>query len=340
VAREVRRDVAKTLRHEEPTVASASGQRPGQTGTVLCLQRSAGNAAVARLVADGKLRQLARQDVTPPADAPATDPGDVAFFEWWKKIAGLEGSLADWKANPANKDDKGGETNWGITKGTFMQYHGAAALPGTDEAFAAMTPSQAMLIGKVFWRTSHAKELTNPGVAIIVADWYWGSTTYAFFRIKKMLNAKGFPVPMAKNAAAERLDGNTIDLLNALPAGSLIDDLSDERVQHYTDIAKDPTQSKYLVGWTKRAEDRRSQASAFAGNTPLEDSRAALTRLYVGALLKNDLKEAARMLNGFDPDDIKLRLQYVPAEKMPQLHQAAVEADGVGADSNAARLTL
>ncbi|MCD6284478.1 MAG: hypothetical protein J7M39_01025, partial [Anaerolineae bacterium] len=90
--------------------------RPGRDHTnhsyrvrsLLCLQQTAGNRAGQRQM--------------PPEGAgqrPDAIVDDQAFWEWWKLVAGFEGSLGDWKANPGKKSDRGGQTNWRVTKSLY-----------------------------------------------------------------------------------------------------------------------------------------------------------------------------------------------------------------------------
>jgi hypothetical protein len=85
------------------------------------------------------------------ANPAGTKADDAAFWEWWKLVVGFEGSLADWKSRLENKSDRGGETNWGVTKKMYMARAKSLGLPA-EAGFAAMTPDQAMLFGRMIWK--------------------------------------------------------------------------------------------------------------------------------------------------------------------------------------------
>jgi len=64
-----------------------------------------------------------------------------------------------------------------------------------------------------------------------------------------------------------------------------------------------------------------------------------LDKLYRSAFARGDFQEAAEMLNGFNEDDIHLRLSELGAEDTQSIHQGALENPRVGSQSTVARLT-
>lgn len=183
---------------------------------------------------------------------------DAAFWEWWKLVAGFEGSLEAWKAQPANKSDRGGETNWGVTKKLYMERAAALGLPPTEEGFAAMTPDQAMRFGRMIWKASGASKIKNTGVALVLSDWYWGGIDLS--RFSNLLKEMGRPATFNEG----KPDAATIDFMNTLAPAELIRLMSKAKAAQYRQIVKkDPTQEKFLTGWLDRNERRRLQAQAF-----------------------------------------------------------------------------
>lgn len=203
--------------------------------------------------------------VAPPAaggskrSAPRSFRNDPAFKEWWKRIAGYEGTLEDWEANKGNKDDKGGRTQSGITEEFYKRWAPSLGLDPSDAGFRALTAEGAMRFGEMVWRSSGASRIKNPGVAIVLGDWYWGGISLK--RLTAILKSKGFDATYDQGSPSQA----TTDFMNTLPPDELLELLSDAKADQYEGIAKaDPSQQKFLGGWLKRNEERRQQARAFA----------------------------------------------------------------------------
>jgi lysozyme family protein len=273
---------------------------------------------------------------------------DPAFTAFWSKIIGFEGTLADWLKNPANQFDRGGLTNFGITFNTFKAYHGAAGLEATEDAFAKMSPHQAMLIGRSVWRTSKADRFRSPGVAVVVGDWFWGSNVAAWGRIKGVLTEMGFALNQGRG-----LDEGTIALMNSLPSSELVEALSFGRFQHHQEIvAKDPNQKRFFEGWQRRTQERKEQGLAIAGEDPAPtthgeagpkpgtpEHRASLHVGIIQALQRFDYAHAARLLNGFNAEDLRGHLAQLSAADIDAIHTASLTAPGVGPGSQIASVT-
>lgn len=190
----------------------------------------------------------------------ATDP---AFEQWWKSIAGYEGSLASWEKQPANKHDRGGKTNWGVTHATYMSTGPLVGLEPSEEAFRSMTVPQAAKIGYYFWKQAGCHLIKDVGVTIVIADWFWGSGYSGTKRIQKVLKQFGY-----KGKIDGHIGQTTADLINTIPAGELINAITAGREQHFHDIiAHDPSQKRFEKGWLRRARERGAEGLHFAGQS-------------------------------------------------------------------------
>lgn len=185
---------------------------------------------------------------------------DPKFWEWWKAVQGFEGSLADWEKRPENKHDKGGKTNWGVTLETYLSRAASLGLDPSEEGFRAMSPQQAMLFGQMIYKGSGASKVENAGVGVVLADWYWGGVNLD--RFKALMQAQGGSASFNQGMP----DAKTVDFMNSLPPGALIEFMSDAKEAQYKAIvANDPTQKEFLEGWLERNEKRREQGFALAG---------------------------------------------------------------------------
>ncbi|MEO8526002.1 MAG: DUF4157 domain-containing protein [Caldimonas sp.] len=193
-----------------------------------------------------------------PNDAAAAPGVDPQFWEWWKGVVGFEGSLEQWKANPANVNDAGGQTNWGVTKSIYMGKAKALGLDPTEAGFKALTPEGAMRFGHMQWVSSGASRIKNTGVALVIADWYWGGIDLG--RLTAILKAKGFDATYDMGSPSQA----TTDFINTLPPGDLIEQMSDSRAEQFNERVKThPKDKDFLKGWLDRNAKRRTQARAF-----------------------------------------------------------------------------
>jgi lysozyme family protein len=180
------------------------------------------------------------------------------FSSWWRQTPSYEGDLAAWRRNPHNALDRGGPTNQGITERTFRATAQAAGLKPTHEAFVSLSSAEARRIASAQWQAHGLDRIADPGVALVVGDWIWGSNQAGILRVKEALRTLGRALP-----AGGTLDDPTLQALNELGPTLLIETLSDARRRHHEGIvAHDPAQRVFLAGWLRRTEARRSEALA------------------------------------------------------------------------------
>lgn len=187
------------------------------------------------------------------------------FASWWRHTPRYEGDLAAWERNPANRADRGGRTQFGITERTFAETSRAAGLAPSAAAFESLSVSEARRIAAAQWRGHGLDRVEHPGVALVVGDWVWGSNSAGIRRVQRALVALGEPV-----TETGELDAATLSALNGLEPRRLIDALSLARFEHHADIVRhDPTQRVFLAGWQRRTEERREEALALTDTAPV-----------------------------------------------------------------------
>lgn len=203
--------------------------------------------------AEGFAETLARVPSTQAATSSESN-----FALWWKETPRYESTLAAWERNSLNRADRGGRTQLGITERTFRHSAQVAGLASTEEAFAAMSPSQARAIARSLWTVSGADHIGHPAVALVVFDWFWGSNAQGIRKLKEALRRAGHVVPDSAS-----LDPTTVAVLNEMAPERVVTMITDARHAHHQGIVDaDPTQRVFLQGWTRRTDERREEALA------------------------------------------------------------------------------
>lgn len=171
-----------------------------------------------------------------------------AFDTWYKQLIPWEGTIADWERQPANRADRGGLTNLGVTIGTWNSFAVANGWQYGEDGLRNMSGKQHRIIAKSFWDSANAGALA-PSVAIMHADTAWGSGIANAARIlQRAINRSGGSV---------RVDGAvgpiTITEANSLPADKLLANYRNERESFLRSIVQnDPSQGVFLQGWLNR----------------------------------------------------------------------------------------
>lgn len=155
--------------------------------------------------------------------------------------------------------DKGGETNKGITIGTWATagFNTTEKIPsikvGTKEyknvtkSLYEMTDSQwDQIFTKFYWGRWKASEIKSQPIANILVDWAWASGIYSVKLTQRLLKLPEDGVVGPKTLAA----------INNYPdQRQLFFDIKEERRQYIQDIInRTPTNAKFRVGWLRRIE--------------------------------------------------------------------------------------
>ena len=147
-----------------------------------------------------------------------------------------------------DKNDRGGETKYGITK-PFMEEYKYAMPDGKAKPIKDLTVEDAKLLYKAMWDRYNLGYIRDKNLAYVMYDYM--INTYAGTaakRVQEILNTRG---------AALKVDGQLGEKsLNAIHNSDpkwLIDViLKNRQYYHQQDVYKNPKQVKYYAGWMDR----------------------------------------------------------------------------------------
>jgi lysozyme family protein len=146
-------------------------------------------------------------------------------------------------------DDKGGATNMGITLVTFQHVFGADK---TADDLKKLTVCDFREIMKIyFWDRWLANQILNQSVAELLVDWVWASGKWGIIIPQRIIGVK----------ADDKVGPDTISHLNGMDQPVLHEKIRQARFDFINNIVKqDPSQQKYLHGWSKRISDYQFEA--------------------------------------------------------------------------------
>jgi lysozyme family protein len=152
--------------------------------------------------------------------------------------------------NPA---DDGGETNKGVTYATWCQFFGANA----HDRFMAMSDADwSYIFTNGYWNAISGDQINSVMIANFLADWYWGSGSYAIGRtyygveygIQAVLNSLG-----ANIAVDGGVGPMTLAAINAADVNALYSALVANRTAFYQALAaNESNDALFLTGWENR----------------------------------------------------------------------------------------
>ena len=147
-----------------------------------------------------------------------------------------------------DKNDRGGETKYGITK-PFMEEYKYALPGGKAKPIKDLTVEDAKLLYKAMWDRYNLGYIRDKDLAYVMYDYMINSYAgTAAKRIQEILNTRG---------AALKVDGQigekTLNAIHSSDTKWLIDViLKNRQYYHQQDVYKNPKQVKYYAGWMNR----------------------------------------------------------------------------------------
>ena len=153
----------------------------------------------------------------------------------------LKPFIRSWEGNFSNvSGDRGKETMWGVTIGTFRQVFGKDK---TVADLKAITDEQWMTIfRKYYWDKWKADGINSQSIANLLVDWLWASGSYGVKIPQRVLGVSIDGIVGAKTIAAINGYKNERELFTMLWK---------EREAFFTRIAVG-SQKKFLRGWLNR----------------------------------------------------------------------------------------
>jgi len=154
-------------------------------------------------------------------------------------------------------DDKGGETNMGITIDTWKAFApGDLNIPATSKTLKEMTKEQTETIYyNHYWKPKGFCKLENTKIALMIYDWTITSGR-AIKQIRKLLHGEY----NAKLSINNHMDDDMINCVNDIDnQEQLLNRIADVRKDYYRSLTvtdgKPNAQVKFLKGWINRVDD-------------------------------------------------------------------------------------
>ena len=147
-----------------------------------------------------------------------------------------------------NKNDRGGETNYGITK-IFMEEYKQALPQGKTIPIKELTINDAKSLYKALWDRYKLGHITDKNLAYVIFDYMINSHAHTVAkRIQGILNSRG---------ASLKIDGfigeKSLEAINNSNRKWLMDEiLKNRQLHHKKDVDKNPKQIIFYAGWMNR----------------------------------------------------------------------------------------
>ena len=167
---------------------------------------------------------------------------DIAY----RFVRGVEGKYSN------DKDDRGGETQYGISTPAFIDAKKKGLIPESYQSVKDLTPDDAKRIYKsMYWDAIQGDKIAeiDPRLAIAIFDFYVNSKGYAVKELQKIINTNTDGV----------IGSETLEFIkqyiNKYGKDKLLEEFLNTREQYYQSLVKKyPKQGKFLQGWLNRIE--------------------------------------------------------------------------------------
>ena len=177
-----------------------------------------------------------------------------------------------------DKNDKGGETTWGITKEEARDFGYKGSMQDLTKDFAKN------IYLKKYYLGNKLDKVANDKVALSICDWAVNSgkngIKNAQIAINQLTNA---------NLDADGIIGNkTLEALNATDPEKFLRIYHDlQRIYYRSKVADDKTQEKFLAGWLNRVQRKEEYLKDWdKENTATENKKYSFTQSSLDKMKK------------------------------------------------------
>lgn len=169
-----------------------------------------------------------------------------------------------WEGGYSNvKDDRGGETYKGLSRKANPTWEGWKTIDEVkagreikhNEFFPALDESHFLYSMETYWTKYKFSEINSQNVANVCFDFFWGSgQNNTALKVLSIMTGKKF---QKWNEVARQA-------INTLNPAKFIENLLKVRADFYAHLVSvNPSQKKFLKGWTNRLEALAKNAGSF-----------------------------------------------------------------------------
>lgn len=177
-----------------------------------------------------------------------------------------------------DKNDKGGETTWGITKEEARKNGYRGSMKDLTKEFAKK------ILEKDYYLKNRLDQVKNDKVALSICDWSFNSgrngTKNAQIAINQLTNA---------NLDVDGIIGNkTLEALNAADPEKFLEVYHNlQRIYYKGKVEADRTQERFLTGWLNRVQRKEGYLKDWdKENTVTENKKYSFTQSSLDKMKK------------------------------------------------------
>lgn len=157
-----------------------------------------------------------------------------------------------------NNNDRGGETNYGITR-IFMEQYKHALPEKKTKPIKEITKEDAYRLYNAMWNNKRLGYIRDKELAFVLNDYMINSGEWSVARrVQEILNSKG------EQLKTDGIIGTrTLEAIHRADKDWLIDRILADRYKNYRELVKaNPSQEEFFVGWINRLNNVAEKAGS------------------------------------------------------------------------------